>query len=353
MTDERGNDIDEADEARRLQENKQIDRGRDYKDPIKQYVRRRGWVPAARSRLEKTDPRKEHLKYFTLCGKLAIDVLWFYASESLLFKDGKGYPEVVFCEHFPDEYEKINRRLGRTSGIIASFEDLILNKDSEESKYFYSEAPFDVYNLDFTGGCFPEIEPPFSRTLDSIVTLINDLGQQENPSSFDIFFTFRAQRSEENRDAVRELRRNLNSNREAHPRFKELIEERFGEELEGLVDNYHDLLLLTLPKYLGRIGCEAGFRVECTHRFYYPRPSNHDPRYHIISFGLSFDWIEENRVRNRDLLQPVPSREILTSAYLEMMESLLVSDIPNVDSIRFSREGYRNEIESLLAACEE
>ncbi len=350
MFNNRGND---AEEDRHRQDRKQREHRRDYLDPIKQYVRMHGWVPAAKERHRKiTDSGKTHLTYFTLCAGNAIDVLLFN-DQDLIFYDKREFPDVVFCERSTDVYEEIGRKLGRTFGYRASFEDLILKRETEDSIDFYLKLPFDIYNLDFSGFCFPRKEPPFSSTLKSIVILIEELEKLENPQGFDMFFTFRAQRSEENEDAIRDLRNNMRDNRNNFPRFNELITQRYGNNLEGLQRGYHELLLISLPKYLGRIGNELGFKVSITHRYCYPRPNLINPQYHIISFGLCFDWIRRNTEVRRGVRQPVPRHEITTEAYREMMMQLVSDDIPNVASTRFSHENYANQVQQFLQTGED
>ncbi|TET78724.1 hypothetical protein E3J38_08105, partial [candidate division TA06 bacterium] len=149
---------------RRLRESKQREHKQDYTGPVKQFVRKHTWVPAAQSRREIVhDEGREYLRYFTLCAEEAIDVRLF-RKEKLVESDGRGYPDVVFCEHFADQYELITASLRRTRGFLADFEDLVLDRNSPQSRDFYSTLPFDVYNLDFTGVCFPSTERPFSNT---------------------------------------------------------------------------------------------------------------------------------------------------------------------------------------------
>lgn len=338
---------------RLLQENKQRDHKREYKDSIKQYVRKNGWVPAAKERLAKANKNgSKYLKYFTLCAGNAIDVLWFSRKEGLIYSNEIGFPEVVYCEHNPDEYENIARRLGRTVGYLAEIEDLILKNDPDNSEDFYSQLPFDVYNLDFSGVCFPRSEPPFSKTLKSIVTLIEVMGEQRYQHSFDIFFTFRANKTDENNEAIKELKGNLRENRKSFPEFNKLITQNYGNKLEGFEGHYHKFLLITLPKYLGRCACNLGFEVKVTHRYYYSRPNPEHANYHIISFGLSFEWVGGNTNLNKSLRQPVPNQEIRNQGYYSMMMGLVKEDICNVDAVRFERQQFLEEVQELLEAVE-
>ena len=290
------------------------------------------------------------LKYFTLCAEEAIDVYFMSMENIISGYDGRGYPTVVFCEYLQEPYAIIASNLGRTKGFLAEFEDLVLNKETEKSKEFYSELPFDLYNLDFTGVCFPRKDAPFSRTLDAIVTLIQELGKQEQPKGFDIFLTFRAQRSAENKIAIKALKENIKENRKNFDWYDDICERKFGDVGELLGNSYHEFLLRALPKLIGRYGKEAGYKLQCPYTLYYPRPNIDFPEYYIISFVLSFDWAGKDREVKRAVRQRVPPYEIATNSYIEMIRNTLERDIQNVGETLFAREDYKREVMALLEA---
>jgi hypothetical protein len=341
---------------RALRDSKQREHERDYTDPEKHYVRKHAWVPTAQARLNRLrgEGTGDYLRYFTLCAEKAIDVHLFGVQESLVRFDGKGYPDVVFCECYPDQFEAIQARLDRTTGILGYFEDLVLDASSEQSQLFTSELPFDIYNLDFTGVCFPRAEPPFSRTLDAIVTLVERLAQPQYQKGFDIFLTFRAQRSQENEDAIRQLRANVQDNRSQYDWFDDLLIRNYGGSMGTLAQSrYHQFLLLSLPKFVGRFGERAGFRLACPHRLCYGRPTAQHADFYIISFVLTFDWEGEDTTLRRSLRQSVPAQEARTEAYLRMLRNLVEQDICNVGTTRFARERYKQEVRDLLALVED
>jgi len=237
----------ESSEDRHLRENKRREHKGDYTGAIKHYVRKQAWVPAAQNRLQKVQTLgRKYLRYFTLCAEEAIDVRIFKA-ENLIQFDGRGYPDVVFCECDASTYEQIAANLGHTEGIRAYFDDLLLDQHNRSSEIFYSklsDLPFDVYNLDFTSVCFPIGEPPFSKTLEAIITLINVLGRLPSRQGFDIFLTFRAQKSEENKDAIDQLKGNVHDNKGKYPWFGDAFVERYRDIGQLLARKYHEFLLV-------------------------------------------------------------------------------------------------------------
>lgn len=341
-----------TDEERLLREQKLRERRQDYRHRVKHWVRTNAWVPVARQRLQRVRNEREaqYLKYFTLCAEEAIDVRLFGIQEDLVEVDERGCPQVVFCECYAEQYELIARALGRTNGYKAWFEDLVLDRASPISQDFYSELPFDIYNLDFSGVCFPRADPPFSRTLEAIVSLVEVLGGEASyRRGFDIFVTFRAQRSQENEEAIRQLRRNLSANRRDFPWFDQAFEQNYGPDAGTLVDRqYHQFLLLALPKLLGLFGSECGFRVECLHRLYYPRPSAEHPQYRIISFIMSFDWVGTSSSLARSVRQPSPAHVVTAVAYADMVRQAVEQRPINVSALAYDWDQCERELQALL-----
>ena len=341
-------------EQRRLEEVKRLGHKSDYTGPVKQWVRRHAWLPLGQARLEmvKDQGAAEYLTYFTLCAEKAIDVRLFWIEDLLQF-NGHEYPGVVFCECSPESYEMIASRLGRTKGFRAFFEDLVLGEDAAKSVDFYSSLHFDVYNLDFTGVCFPNSDPPYSKTLAAIVTLIQRLGEPPYQRGFDMLLTFRAQRSMDNDQAVTQLKSNIRDNRRRLAWFDDLFRQRYSGDMAELIGTYHEFLLVALPKFLGRVAKASGFGVRCPFRVYYPRPDAERPEYHIVSFGLSFEWVGTTSQVRPSVRQQVPSEEITADYYFGMMRQIIEGDIVNVESVRFARDRYKREVEDLLALIEE
>jgi len=141
---------------------------RDFSDLIKHEARLKLWLPVLKNfRRELGRP----LKYFTLPGPKAFDVIR-WKMENIIKYDGRGYPEVCFCEINLENFNNAKRILGNTPGILDKFELIIENKENPKYKAFWDLFPYDVYNLDFCGTWF-EGDEPYSETFVSIVKLID------------------------------------------------------------------------------------------------------------------------------------------------------------------------------------
>jgi hypothetical protein len=137
----------------------------------KHFARYRGWLPASKEIVNVAG--RGTIKYFTLCGKKAIDVFMF-EKEGLLARDSQGrLLDVVICEKNVADAVEIFRLVRpplREALIIGSLEEVLASQESDVSggdarsrevrknvrnwelfkqlrKYF----PFDIINFDTYG----------------------------------------------------------------------------------------------------------------------------------------------------------------------------------------------------------
>lgn len=251
------------------------------RDPTKHFVRIE-WAKRARSRLdsllEQEIPREYGIRYLTLCGKDGIDI-FFFRREEVIKDDGRGFPGVFYCESYYPSFAELRPLLGRTKGKRIEFEMLVRQPWFQRQ---VRESPFDVVNLDFSGCCFPRADHPFSVTLKSIYSLI----ELQEGHEFDLFVTFKALRSAENAEAIKELFGNMERNLEQEDQADAKFRERFRDiSLEQLLDrDYGQFLLLTFPKIIFGFGSEHGFVTTCPQKFLYRRQPSHGQAYQITKF---------------------------------------------------------------------
>jgi len=265
-----------------------------YEDPKKHFVRVNGWLPAARMRLKKN--RRTHLRYFTLCGQRAIDVLHL-RREGLLRHDGRGYPELVFCEEDRNTYTQIDRLLRvYKRGFLCPLE-----KIADEPE-FESVFPFDIINLDLTRSCFPKREPPTSSTIKSIARMI----ESQKGINFDLFITFRAESAAENKEAIQILRRNMEQNFKRNPELEDVfLKVTHAEPAQLVSQDYVSFIMKCFPKLIIRYGYDNDYLVHCDQEYKYKRFPPWRKRYFILKFLFDFDAdrLKEARTATDDIDQ--------------------------------------------------
>lgn len=257
-----------------------------FRDEKKHFVRINGWLPIAKKRLGIMDRSNDFgLRYFTLCGKDAIDILLF-KREELIKDDERGFPSVYYCENHYTSFAEVQPLLGRTKGKRMEFEQLVQSADFEN---FVRDSPFDLVNLDFSGNCFPKQDAPFSATLKAIHRLL----ELQEGKDFDLFITFRARRSEENDSAIDELDDNMKKNFSKSTKVESRYKMRYpGLSPSALASNDYPLFLLaTFPKILFGFGASNGFTVSSKAKFKYCRRPDSSRSYEIVKFIFSFEHI--------------------------------------------------------------
>lgn len=223
-----------------------VEVSQDFGDILKHEARLKLWLPVLR---ELKNSSERYLKYFTLPGPRAYDVIRWQI-DGLIQNDGKGFPEVCFCEIDQDNYAKAKLILGNTRGIKASFEDIIRKGPGDQRyKAFWDLFPFDVYNLDFCGTWF-EGDEPLSKTFTSIIKLINYHISIRTSGNFLLFLTIRIDSRRTNSQVIRDLKHNLETNRKI-TWFSERINSLVGSDINKFITKFfHRFILVSIPKLI-------------------------------------------------------------------------------------------------------
>lgn len=244
---------------------------------IKHAARYRLWLPEA---LSLKREKGGFLRYFTLPGKWAYDVFFFH-NERIIRHAVRGFPDVRFCDNNANYFATAKRLLGNTVGIQANFETVVLMDKRE----FWDGFPYDIYNLDFCGTCFPKDQPPFSETFQAIVKIIEE-HVRKKCFPFVVFLTMKALIDETNAHARQELIDNIESNR-AQPEFKSAFDQAIPNTAEFVQRSFCDFILVSIPKlicYLARDHCN----VEVRQRAKYARTLGSNKSYYIVKFVFRF-----------------------------------------------------------------
>ena len=333
-------------------EQKRIESLRLYGHPQKHYVRENGWLEIAKKRTQ-TLNKKRALRYFTLCGLPAYDIKTF-AKEGILEKGGTGYDSTFFCERDDTIIEEISRKVspnywnGTFEAFVKSIED---NREQREKLRKLNLFPFDIYNLDFTGSCIPSKEAPYSKILEALTRLI-DLNRREK-QNFDLFLTFRAKKTEDNKNAVQQLKNLLEKNCNDYPNAKKILETIHGN-ISKLLSNYENFITITIPKYLLKKAEDLNYVMDIYPSYKYKRVSGKSGEYYIANIILSFKYFHRHRGnRNTRLDEPTASDQIHRLYYPTSIEKIFNNKIIDVDKEFKNNPNLKKTFEKKIREIEE
>ncbi len=272
---------------------KRIEAYHDFSDKLKHAARYLLWLPEAK-RLK--SEKKRFLKYFTLPGNWAFDIL-FFEQEGIIEKQVRGYPGVRFCENNSDSFATAKRLLGNTIGIKRNFEKLVLNN----KPVFWDGFPYDIYNLDFCGTCFPDNQPPFSDTFRAMTKIIRKHHMRRH-FPFLIFLTMKASNPETRQEAKDQLIQNIEDNR-GDSNFADIINSLIPNTNSFVRNKYVDFIILSIPKIVCHIAQREKRSFSLQHRAKYAR---HKGSFHITKFVFRFDGCtSEPRTASRQYIANV------------------------------------------------
>lgn len=310
---------------------KTVDSYADFSGLIKHAARYALWLPESKSlRQNKNKP----LRYFTLPGKWAYDII-FFEKEGIIQKDTRGFPDVRFCDNNPKSYSDAKRLLGNTIGKKENFEKLVL----EDHPEFWDGFPYDIYNLDFCGTCFPDTQPPFSETFQAIEKIISKHAS-DNQHPFIIFLTMKALDAETNTQAKEQLIQNIETNR---------VDTNFTQQINNLIPNTHDFvtqnfvdfIMISVPKiicHLAQNHCDIDVKA----RAKYSRHNQDAGNYYITKFVFKFTRRGDRTllVRNENYINNV-------LRILQLSNTITIDHTSITEEIRLSNEELVRHAEQL------
>jgi hypothetical protein len=255
---------------------KTIEAHHDYSGLLKHAARYLLWLPEAK---KLKSEKQRYLTYFTLPGKWAFDI-FFFEQEGIVEKQVRGFPGVRFCENNSDSFATAKRLLGDTIGIKRNFEELVLNNRPE----FWDGFPYDIYNLDFCGTCFPDNQPPFSDTFKSLTKILKR-HYLRGHFPFLIFLTMKAFSPGTRKEAKDELIQNIEDNRN-DGNFADIINGLIPNTDSFVRNNFVDFIILSIPKIVCHIAQREKRSISVQYRAKYARDKG---RFYITKFVFLFD----------------------------------------------------------------
>ena len=262
------------------------------RDPLKHYVRRCGWLTAAKNqkRAVRRRSKKIPLRYFTFCAEAAIDVFMLVHEGIIERSDQTGRLEgVYFCEQDDSKFGIIADLIGSPEqGFQGKFDQIVLFKDDEETegktleddqpyepevrerlieKLKYKDAnhrlrqafPFDIINLDVCGGpMFSSEQTVITPLLRSIAQILEWQTKSRFPinnlecKQFTLFITSHIDPNRTNQDAIEQLKNRVVENINTNVDFGSAFFDRYGhDEADKLVrEKFAEFFCLALPKFM-------------------------------------------------------------------------------------------------------
>jgi len=230
-------------------------------DPIKQYVRRFGWLEVIQGYVERrrNDGVIRPLKYLTIPGANASDIglLW---RANLLDRTTDGFPYVAICDK--EHADTVLKNLGVLLGV--------------SHRWFYQAVrdelvavfPFDVINLDLCGAVITG-HPKRHKAVRRLAG-IRQIFRLQGGQSFLLLLTT----STDDESARQILEEVLLDNFDEDP-FKEVYLSRYGRlDLTPFRNDYRAFVRLVLPKLIGWMARDCGYRVVEHFVAKYDRPTH-------------------------------------------------------------------------------
>ena len=332
-------------------------------DPLKHYVRRSGWLTAARQQKQAIRNRSKNipLRYFTFCAAEAIDVFMLEREQILKRSEETERLEgVYFCEANDESFGRIAELIGSPQqGFQGQFERIVLFEDDEETdgktltdedfyppkirgKLRYKDAhhrlreafPFDIINLDVCGIMFPPREVTMAQLLKSIIQILEWQTKSKFPINnleckrFTLFLTSHIDPDDTNQKAIKQLENRVNDNMRTSTDFRSAFTEKYGHnQVRKLVsEKFPEFFCVALPKFIiHETLFRLGWKVTCSPTYLYNRDYRRENKQYQIMHTV---WVYERIPGFRENLD-VPSMD----QYIQLVTQLVNDEIKWVDGI--------------------
>ena len=334
-------------------------------DTLKHYVRRCGWLIAAKNQKSAISRRSKRipLRYFTFCAAEAIDV-FMLEREGIIERSAQtGRLEgVYFCERDLNEFGIIADLIGSPEqGFQGKFERIVLFEDDEETegktleddqpytseireKLRYKDAhcrlrkafPFDIINLDVCGGpMFSSEQTVITPLLRSIVQILEWQTESRFPindrecNQFTLFLTSHVNPNRTNQNAIEQLKNRVAENINTNVGFRSAFFNRYGHnEADKLVgENFAEFFCLALPKFMiHKALYDYGWQVTCGPTYLFNRDNKwkKDNPYQMMHTVSTYE-----RIPNFQQRLDAPS----IGQYMQSVTQLVEAGIKWVDDV--------------------
>lgn len=318
------------------------------RDPIKQYVRRFGWLQVIQDYVERRrkDGIDRPLDYLTMPGPNASDIGLLWQSGLLDRNDDGHFSHVVICDY--GRAEEIVTKLKGVRGCSSRwFHEAVQGPKSDLGPYF----PFDVINMDIQQ---PIIPARARKNLNAIRWIF----QLQRQQSFLLLITTKPDVA-----ALQRLKIVLEDNLENEKKFREAYLRRYGTlDFGPCLEDYTSFTQLVLPKVIARIGRQFGYKPYEHFVARYSRPDEieeKEEKYEIICHSFEFEPLgrREAAKKYQPRFKRVPQDEVADElsvrirshagrAYENFIPTLVQRDPQDVPSILRADPGLETELRS-------
>jgi hypothetical protein len=337
--------------AQTLRDAAEAERVFEQPDPLKQYVRRFGWLTIISDYVQKL--RLAELdrpwKYLTMPGKYSIDIglLW---RAGLIDKNSDGKLCVAICDE--KHAEDVAGELRVLGGVLA-YSNRRLNVElTLERSTLRREFPFDVVNLDL---CNSLIQAENIRNLKAIEWIF----KLQKGQSFLLLLTTRPDRGA--REHLVEL---LNQNLVNEDEFRNAYIAEYGaQNADRSLNDFTRFTQIVFPKAIARWARYRGYRTteHFVAKYRRPKTAQRPVAFDMIchSFELEplglrapakvhaprFAAIPANNIDER-LSHELPSltRTLADTAYIEFIRTLPPRQAKDIDAILMANQALRTEL---------
>lgn len=249
-------------------------------DPVKQFVRRRGWLQVIRNYVRRRHQAgvNSPLKYLTLPGPNASDIGFFW-KERMLQQREDGKLNVAICDR--DFAERVAAILGELGGPLAYSNRLLHLELADPNGVLNDHFPFDVINLDMCDCLIPPRAERGLRTIQWIFRLQKGQG-------FLLLLTTKPDPAASGR-----LLRVIAENLQNEELFRGTYIEHYGAADPNLcLADYTLFTQIVFPKVVARFARACGYKA--TEHFaanYRRQDERSDIEYDMVCHSFEFDPI--------------------------------------------------------------
>jgi hypothetical protein len=363
---------------------------------LKHHIRRNGWLPACRRRLQTlrrslNNRTARRLRYFTFCAIGAIDVLMLEMAHVIRrHQETERFDTVFFFDKDREQVDETIKRIPGAIGFPGEFVDIVLADDPEGDdaldvleppqeeentaatrrrqvllatrREFIRCFPFDVINLDLERFFFRPNDPFPGRLINALQKIFQwqrkpFIGNNRAIEGFSLMFTTRIGPHNLGEEYLQMLRTCVTTNVQDSPALATILEARTGTVEVGVIEtnDFPVFFKLSVPKLIATMLGEEDWYVEEESGitiFEFERPT-YDGSYrmlHLIMDVRRKNPPKERRAPGQDSADAVAAYRNVVRRIFEIPEVLVSADTINetelqadLDKIKQHRKRYYAE----------